>query len=133
MLGERRQRQRAARHEAAHAVTMTLLSEKDPGVESPGTGVTDSYELLFECWELNLGPLEEQQMLVAAKPPLQPTNSVSSLLQLASSSAPSRTLMSSQINFYREPSRPRRTFIRQWMEIETEPTLEHCTELPGSR
>ncbi|CAO2579621.1 hypothetical protein LEMLEM_LOCUS1066 [Lemmus lemmus] len=24
-------------------------------------------------------------------------------------------------------------FIRRWMERETEPTLEHWTELPGSR
>ncbi|CAO2632050.1 hypothetical protein LEMLEM_LOCUS21609 [Lemmus lemmus] len=27
----------------------------------------------------------------------------------------------------------KQTFIRRWMEIETEPTLEHWTELPGSR
>ena len=26
---------------------------------SPGTGVTDSFELLCRCWELNQGPLEE--------------------------------------------------------------------------
>jgi hypothetical protein len=30
------------------------------GVGSLGTGVTDSYELPCGCWELNLGPLEEQ-------------------------------------------------------------------------
>jgi hypothetical protein len=26
---------------------------------SPGAGVTDCYELLCGCWELNPGPLEE--------------------------------------------------------------------------
>ena len=29
------------------------------GVIPPGTGVTDSYELLCGCWKLNSGPLEE--------------------------------------------------------------------------
>ena len=30
------------------------------GVRSPGTGVTDKCELPCGCWEMNLGPLEEQ-------------------------------------------------------------------------
>ena len=30
-------------------------------VRSPETGVTDSCELPYGCWELDLGPLEEQQ------------------------------------------------------------------------
>jgi len=30
------------------------------GSRSPGTGVTDSCELSYGCWELNPGPLEEQ-------------------------------------------------------------------------
>lgn len=33
------------------------------GFKSPGTGVLDSCELLFECWEYNQGPLEEQPVL----------------------------------------------------------------------
>ena len=38
---------------------------------SPGTGVTDSCELPCWCWELNLGPLEEQPGLLIAELPLQ--------------------------------------------------------------
>ena len=30
------------------------------GVRSPGTGIIDSCELPFGCWDLDLGPLEEQ-------------------------------------------------------------------------
>ena len=40
------------------------------GVKSSGTGVTDSCELPCRCWELNLDPLEEQLMLLAAEPSL---------------------------------------------------------------
>ena len=36
-----------------------LLAYLCKHVKSPGTGVTDSCELLCEYWELNLGPLEE--------------------------------------------------------------------------
>jgi E3 ubiquitin-protein ligase NEDD4 len=41
------------------------------GVKSPGTGVTDSCELPCGFWELNLGPLEKQQVLLTAEPTLQ--------------------------------------------------------------
>jgi hypothetical protein len=34
------------------------------GVRSPGTGVTDNCELSCGCWDLNLGPLEEQPVLL---------------------------------------------------------------------
>jgi hypothetical protein len=40
----------------------------EEGIIPPGTGVTSSYELLCVCWELNLGPLEEQPILLAAEP-----------------------------------------------------------------
>lgn len=36
------------------------------GSISPGTEVTDFGELPCACWELNLGPLEEQPMLLPA-------------------------------------------------------------------
>jgi len=32
------------------------------------SGVTDSYELPCGCWELNLGPLEEQPVLLTTEP-----------------------------------------------------------------
>jgi hypothetical protein len=38
----------------------------------PGTGVTDGCELPCGCWKLNPGPLEEQPVLLTAKPSLQP-------------------------------------------------------------
>ena len=42
------------------------------GVRSPEIGVTGSYELPCECWELNLGPLEEHPMLLTTELSLQP-------------------------------------------------------------
>ena len=42
------------------------------GTGFPGTGVTNSYELLCGCWELNLGPLEEPLVLLTTEPSLQP-------------------------------------------------------------
>jgi hypothetical protein len=44
------------------------------GVRFPGTRITDSWELL--CWELNLGPLEEQPVLLTTEPSLQPPGSI---------------------------------------------------------
>jgi hypothetical protein len=35
----------------------------EEGIGSPGTRITDDFELLCGCWELNLGSLEEQQVL----------------------------------------------------------------------
>ena len=40
----------------------------------PDLGVIDSYELLCGCWELNLGRLEEQSVLVTAEPSLSPSD-----------------------------------------------------------
>ena len=34
--------------------------------------ITDGCEPLCGCWELNLGPLEEQSALLTSEPPLQP-------------------------------------------------------------
>ena len=42
------------------------------GVGSPETGVTDSCELPFKCWELKLSPLEEEAVLLTAESSLQP-------------------------------------------------------------
>jgi hypothetical protein len=36
------------------------------------TGVTDGCELSSTCWELNPGPLQEQQMYLTAMPFIQP-------------------------------------------------------------
>ena len=46
------------------------------GVRSPGTGVTDSCELPCGCWELNLGPLQEQHVLLTTEPLLQPPTKI---------------------------------------------------------
>ena len=39
--------------------------EKD--IKYPGTGVTDNCEPPCGCWELNLGPLQEQQVLLTSE------------------------------------------------------------------
>lgn len=43
---------------------MQYLQRLGEGIGSPGTGVVDSHELLCGSWELNLSPLEEQQVLL---------------------------------------------------------------------
>lgn len=40
----------------------------EQGLRSPGIGVGDSCELPCACWELNLGPLGKQLMLLTAEP-----------------------------------------------------------------
>lgn len=37
------------------------------GVGSPGTDVTVGYKLPHTCWNLNLGPFKEQEVLIATK------------------------------------------------------------------
>ena len=41
-------------------------------IRSSGPGVTEDYELPCGCWELNSGPLQEQQVLLTTEPPFQP-------------------------------------------------------------
>lgn len=50
---------------------MYLVPEKArrEDISPPGTGVIDSM-LPCGCWELGLGPLEEQLVLLTAEPPL---------------------------------------------------------------
>lgn len=42
------------------------------GVRFPGTGVPDSWELQCRCWELNMGPLEEQPAILPTELSLHP-------------------------------------------------------------
>lgn len=44
------------------------LQRPEKGVESPGTGVIVGCEPPLGCWELNLGLLEEQPVLLIAEP-----------------------------------------------------------------
>ena len=53
------------------------------GVRSPVTGSSDSYNLPCGCWELNLGPLEEQSVLLTTEPSLQPRDRFSLQVTLA--------------------------------------------------
>lgn len=39
--------------------------------QSPSTGGTDSCELSYRYWELDLGPLQEQPAPLTVEPPLQ--------------------------------------------------------------
>ena len=43
----------------------------EEGIRLRGTGVTEGYELSCRSWELNLGPLQEQQMLERDEPSFQ--------------------------------------------------------------
>lgn len=38
------------------------MKQVEEGIWFFGNGVTDGYEPPYECWELNLDPLEKQQM-----------------------------------------------------------------------
>lgn len=55
-----------------HCVHAWCPSRAKEVVRSPGTGVTDAHEPPCECWELNLGPLQELQVLLATELSLQP-------------------------------------------------------------
>ena len=52
----------ACRH--LYHVHAWYLQRLEEGIESPRTGVIDGWELLSECWKLNLGPLQEQKVLL---------------------------------------------------------------------
>ena len=41
--------------------------------DPPGTGVINGCELPCVCWELNLDPLEKQQLFLVTEPSLQPS------------------------------------------------------------
>jgi hypothetical protein len=45
--------------------------EAKEGAGSPGTGVTDGCKPSCGCWELNLGPLQKQDVLLASEPSVQ--------------------------------------------------------------
>lgn len=42
--------------------------------ETLGTRISEGCELPYGSWELNLGPLEKQYMLLPTEPPLQLAN-----------------------------------------------------------
>ena len=46
------------------------------GARYPGIVVTGSCQLPCGCWELNPGPLEEQSVMLTAKPSSQPSNTL---------------------------------------------------------
>lgn len=41
------------------------------GIRSSATGLVDGYEPLCRYWEMNLGPQEEQKVLLTAEPSAQ--------------------------------------------------------------
>lgn len=46
------------------SVCMSVPDAHRYTIRSPGPGLTDSCELPCGCWKLNLGPLQEQQVLL---------------------------------------------------------------------
>jgi hypothetical protein len=54
-------------------VSVWCLQKSAGGIGPPGIGVTSGPELSCQRWELNLGPLEEWQVLLTVtEQPLQP-------------------------------------------------------------
>lgn len=47
------------------------LWNSEEGIRTPGTGITDVCGLLCGCWGLNLGPPQEQSLLLNAEHWLQ--------------------------------------------------------------
>ena len=47
------------------------LGRPEEGTRPSGIGITDSCELLLWYWELNVGPLEEEEVLLTVEPWLQ--------------------------------------------------------------
>jgi hypothetical protein len=47
-----------------------LITMEVKRYQIPGTGVTDRRELPCECWESNLGPLQEQEVFLTTEPSL---------------------------------------------------------------
>jgi hypothetical protein len=50
-----------------HHIHVFCSWRPDKGFTCPGIEVTDSYELVCGCWDLNLGPLGGQQVLLTAQ------------------------------------------------------------------
>lgn len=44
----------------------------EEGIRSPETGIADNGKQPGGCWELNLDPLQEQQLFLTSEPPVQP-------------------------------------------------------------
>jgi hypothetical protein len=63
-----------ARLSVSH-ISAWYLQRSEENTEFPETGVTNGFELPCGCWESNLGPLEEQPMLVTTEPSLHPRSS----------------------------------------------------------
>jgi len=55
-----------------HPVCAWCLRRSEEGIRSPGTGDKEGCEPPCGFWELNLGPLQEQQVLLTTEPSLQP-------------------------------------------------------------
>jgi hypothetical protein len=49
-----------------------ITQRPEEGIRAPRLRATDGYALPCGYWELNPGPLQEQQMLLNAEPFLQP-------------------------------------------------------------
>jgi hypothetical protein len=48
----------------------------EEGIRSPEIGIADGCEQPQGCWELNLGPLEEQPVSLTAEQSLQPLHQI---------------------------------------------------------
>jgi len=69
---------------SVYPVSAGCLWRPRKGTGSSGTGITDGCERQCGCWELNLGPLEEdlRVILVTTDSSLQPLSTLSTLSTL---------------------------------------------------
>ena len=61
---------------------MQCPQRPEKATEFPGTGVTDGCDPTCGCWELNLGPLKEQPVLLSADPSLWSINNSRTILSV---------------------------------------------------
>lgn len=62
----------ACLHVCLCTICMQCPWTSEDGVRSPGTGFTGGCELSCGCWDPNLGPLQEQQVVLALGSVFQP-------------------------------------------------------------
>lgn len=55
-----------------HSIHPWLPGRSEEGVRSSGSGVWDGSEPPHKCWEMNLGPLQKQKMLLTTEPSIAP-------------------------------------------------------------
>ena len=80
------------------------LKRPEEGIRSPGIVITEAWKLPGGCRELNLGPLQERQVLLTTEKSLQPRGQlifiiIVSLLEYSPSKSPTSKPLSQCLTF----------------------------------